>query len=86
MTRTQTSAVADAILVTYVDIVSHADAANDVLACIAGPSGGEEIVWELLALTHHMGFRGGVESDADTDAWWDAMEDLLPRIARAFVP
>jgi hypothetical protein len=83
MTATATSYVADRIVERYVDEIRSGppQVAVDVIAEIA--DGGTEIIYELLAITADMGLRDGVESEDDCDAWWDAMEALLPRVVKA---
>jgi hypothetical protein len=78
VTRTQTTAVYHQVLNTYVAAVTEGDVAPAVLAAIEDEP--TEILYELLDLTWRLGLRGGVESDSDRDAWWDAMDNMLPDV------
>ena len=81
MTATATRAAYEHIITTYVDAVELNATTLAVLADIR--DGGDEIVvFELLDVTWALGYRGGVESDRDNDAWFDAMHAALPDVAR----
>jgi hypothetical protein len=79
MTATGTRAAYNTIVDQYVMAVELNGTALDVLADIR--DGGHEVTYELLDMTHALGYRHGVESDRDNDAWWDAMVAALPDVA-----
>lgn len=86
MTRTQTKAVHDAVIARYVADVREAadngwvDVGYVLEAITHDPT---DVIYELLDLTWKMDLRGGCESAADQDAWWDAVEAMLPTVAKA---